>query len=69
MRDGRLVMLYPRRKVTVADKARAGDKRQNLDAKTLEREAIAWYEAASLAFARERYRDEDREATSERKRF
>ena len=66
LRDGRLVMLYPRRKVTVADNGHAGEKRQNLDAEALRREAIAWYEAASLSFSRERYLDEDEDAAVER---
>ncbi len=69
LRDGRLVMLYPKRRVTVAANANAnaGTARsaQPLADAQLEREAIAWYEAASLAFGRERYLDEDADAAAE----
>lgn len=67
LRDGRLVMLYPRRKVHISPSKHAGlqHPERPLDEKTLEREAIAWYEAASLAFGRGKYleEDEDIEAT------
>ena len=55
--------------MTVADNGHAGEKRQNLDAEALRREAIAWSEAASLAFSRERYLDEDEDAAVERMRL
>jgi len=66
LRDGRLVMLYPRRKVTVAASQHAGSPRSvaPVDEATLRREAISWYEAASLAFARGRYLDEDGDASA-----
>ncbi len=61
LRDGRMVTLQPRRKTGVALNANAGTMRRDSppDEQTLLREAIAWYEAASLAFARGRYDDED----------
>lgn len=70
LRDGRLVMLYPRRKVHIFPSKHAGlqHPERPLDEKTLEREAIAWYEAASLAFGRGKYleEDEDIEATGKK---
>lgn len=70
LRDGRLVMLYPRRKVHISPSKHAGlqHPERPLDEKTLEREAIAWYEAASLAFGRGKYleEDEDIEATGKK---
>ena len=53
--------------VTVAANANAGTARsaQPLADAQLEREAIAWYEAASLAFGLERYLDEDADAAAE----
>ena len=68
LRDGRLVMLYPRRRVQITADEHAGTPRsdQPLAEATLQREAIAWYEAASLAFGRDRYIDEDADATAER---
>ena len=70
LRDGRLVMLYPKRKVHTTASEHAGSRRtdQALDEQTLEREAIAWYEAASLAFGREGLLDEDSDATAARKK-
>lgn len=70
LRDGRLVMLYPKRKVTIAANDNAGTPRTEhpLDDKTLQREAIAWYESASLAFARGNYLDEDEAAVQSRKK-
>jgi phosphoglycerol transferase MdoB-like AlkP superfamily enzyme len=70
LRDGRLVMLYPRRKVQISNSEHAGSQRsdQPLDNKTLQREAISWYEAASLAFGRASYLDEDVDATATRKK-
>ncbi len=61
LRDGRMVTLQPRRKVTVAPNVNAGvaQAQPPVDDATLQREAIAWYEAASLAFGRGRYLDED----------
>ena len=69
LRDGRQVMLYPQRKVRITASEHAGVQRTDhpLDEKTLQREAVAWYEAASLAFGRERYLDEDTKATLARK--
>lgn len=69
LRDGRLVMLYPRRRVQVTTDEHAGTQRSDhpLAEATLQREAIAWYEAASLAFGRDRYIDEDADATAERR--
>ena len=65
-----MVMLYPRRKVHIAASKHAGlqHPERPLDEKTLEREAIAWYEAASLAFGRGKYleEDEDIEATGKK---
>ncbi|WP_301100940.1 LTA synthase family protein [Propionivibrio sp.] len=57
LRDGRLVMLYPRRKVQISGNKHAGSPRTDhpLDEKALQREAVAWYEAASLAFGRGKY--------------
>jgi phosphoglycerol transferase MdoB-like AlkP superfamily enzyme len=70
LRDGRLVMLYPKRKVQITANEHAGSRRtgQPLDDERLKREAISWYEAASLAFAREGLLDEDIDATEERNR-
>lgn len=61
LRDGRMVTLQPRRKVGIAPDANAGTVRaaHPVDENTLQREAIAWYEAASLAFVRGRLLDED----------
>ncbi|MBI4739963.1 MAG: LTA synthase family protein [Betaproteobacteria bacterium] len=61
LRDGRMVTLQPRRKVGIAPDANAGtvSAAHPVDEKTLRREAIAWYEAASLAFGRGRLLDED----------
>lgn len=61
LRDGRMVTLQPRRKIGIAPNAGAGAMRleRPLDTQMLEREAISWYEAASLAFHRGRYDDED----------
>ena len=59
-------MLYPKRKVSVVADAHAGTARLALADAQVEREAIAWYEAASLAFARDRYIDEDADARAER---
>ncbi len=61
LRDGRMVTLQPRRKVGIAPDANAGTVRaaHPVDENTLQREAIAWYEAASLAFGRGRLLDED----------
>ena len=57
MRDGRLVMLYPKRKTQIAANQYAGPRRTDkpLDDKDILREAISWYEAASLAFGRGNY--------------
>jgi phosphoglycerol transferase MdoB-like AlkP superfamily enzyme len=65
LRDGRLVMLYPRRKVQIAANEHAGPQRSEnpLAEPALQREAIAWYEAASLAFGRGRYLAVDSDAT------
>jgi phosphoglycerol transferase MdoB-like AlkP superfamily enzyme len=70
LRDGRLVMLYPRRKVHIGDSENAGSRRSEgaLDDETLQREAVSWYEAASLAFGRGNYLDEDLDAAAERKK-
>ena len=70
LRDGRLVMLYPKRKVQIMPNEHAGLRRtdQPLDDKTLQREAIAWYEVASLTFGREGILDEDLDATAVRKK-
>lgn len=61
LRDGRLLMLYPRRKVQIAANPHAGSARSDrpLSDQALQREGIAWYEAASLAFGRGRYRADD----------
>lgn len=69
LRDGCLVMLYPKRKVQITPNEHAGLRRtdQPLDDKTLQREAMAWYETASLAFGREGILDEDLDATAARK--
>jgi phosphoglycerol transferase MdoB-like AlkP superfamily enzyme len=68
LRDGRLVMLYPRRKVSIAANEHAGTARSEnpLADQALQREAIAWYEAASLAFGRGSYLDEDSDAVKAR---
>lgn len=70
LRDGRLVMLYPRRKVHITASKHAGFQHpeRHLDEKTLEREAISWYQAASLAFGRGNYLDEDKDAVAARKK-
>jgi phosphoglycerol transferase MdoB-like AlkP superfamily enzyme len=67
LRDGRMVTLQPRRKVDIVPNAHAGaiNAPSPVDEATLQREAIAWYEAASLAFARGRYLDEDKDKDSE----
>ena len=61
LRDGRMVTLQPRRKIGIALNGNAGTANQQapVDEAALQREAIAWYEAASLAFSRGRLRDED----------
>lgn len=63
LRDGRMVTLEPRRKVTIAPNTNAGTThpQRPVDEPTLRREAIAWYEAASLAFSRGQYLDEDQD--------
>jgi phosphoglycerol transferase MdoB-like AlkP superfamily enzyme len=63
LRDGRMVTLQPRRKMSIAPNAHAGviDAQHPVDESALQREAIAWYEAASLAFGRGRYLDEDQD--------
>ena len=70
LRDGRLVMLYPKRKVQITTSEHAGSRRtdQALADQTLEREAMAWYETASLAFGRDALLDEDNDATAARKK-
>ncbi len=62
LRDGRLVMLYPKRKTQITANQYAGARRtdQPLDDKYVLREAIAWYEAASLAFGRGNYLAKDK---------
>lgn len=64
LRDGRLVMLYPMKKVRISPERNAGEPRARppLDEEALKKEAIAWYESASLAFGRQRYLDEDGDA-------
>ena len=66
LRDGRLVMLYPKRKITVTTNEHGGPKNTDhpLDENTLQREAISWYEAASLAFARGNYLDVDQDSVA-----
>lgn len=61
LRDGRLLMLYPKRKLTIAANKYAGAPRADrpLADAALQREGIAWYEAASLAFARGSYLADD----------
>lgn len=59
LRDGRRVTLEPRRKVKISADAHAGPHSAGIDDATLIREAIAWYETASLAFRRGHYVDED----------
>ena len=59
LRDGRRVTLEPQRKVRVSADANAGPHNLGIDDATLTREAIAWYETASLAFRRGHYVDED----------
>jgi len=68
LRDGRLVMLSPKRKVQIAPNEHAGSRRtdQALDDNALQREAMAWYETASLAFGREDILDEDLDASAVR---
>lgn len=68
LRDGRLVMLYPKRRVQISANEHAGTRRSNqaLDDREIEREAMAWYEAASLSFGRESLLDEDKDATAAR---
>lgn len=63
LRDGRMVTLEPRRKVTISRNIKAGSAHplHPVDEQILQREAIAWYEAASLAFGRGRYLDEDQD--------
>lgn len=70
LRDGRLVMLYPRRKVLITSSKHAGlqHPERPQDEKSLEREAISWYEAASLAFGRGNYLDEDEDSVAARKK-
>ena len=62
MRDGRLVMLYPKRKTQVTANQYAGPRRTDkpLDDMDVLREAISWYEAASLAFGRGNYLAKDK---------
>jgi len=62
MRDGRLVMLYPKRKTLVTANQYAGPRHTGkpLDDKDVLREAISWYEAASLAFGRNNYLAKDK---------
>lgn len=57
LRDGRLLMLYPKRKSTIGANKYAGTPRADrpLADEALRHEGIAWYEAASLAFARGSY--------------
>lgn len=61
LRDGRMVTLQPRRKIGIALNANAGAQSSTnpADETTLQREAIAWYETASLAFGRGKLLDED----------
>lgn len=61
LRDGRMVTLQPRRKIGIAPNANAGviNVAAPVAEAQLQREAIAWYEAASLAFGRGRYLDEE----------
>ena len=66
LRDGRLVMLYPRRQVRILDVPGTGESSPTLDDDTLRREAIAWYETASLAFAHGDLDDEDDDARAAR---
>ena len=70
LRDGRLVMLYPRRKIQISANSHAGpqNQKQPLDDESLKREAIAWYETASLAFSRDDYLDEDVESLENHKK-
>lgn len=61
LRDGRMVTLEPGRKVRIALSREAGERRaaDTLTDDRLRREAISWYETASLAFSRQRYLDLD----------
>ncbi|MCL2625488.1 MAG: LTA synthase family protein [Cystobacterineae bacterium] len=61
LRDGRLVMLYPKRQTRVTPNAFAGAMRetQPLDDAALLREAIAWYQSAAMSFGQGTYGLED----------
>jgi hypothetical protein len=64
LRDGRLVTLQPRKQTHVAADPHAGTRTPDgPDDRRLLREAIAWYEAASLAFRRGLYQDEEHAAS------
>jgi hypothetical protein len=69
LRDGRIVILEPGRRIRIAPCAGAGEPRQAepLPDHQLQREAIAWYEAASLTFHRHRYLDFDEDVVGKKR--
>ncbi|MBI4754615.1 MAG: LTA synthase family protein [Betaproteobacteria bacterium] len=59
LRDGKMVVLQPHRKVSVFEVDADGHRGAPAEDPTLAREAIALYQAASIVFKSGRYRDEE----------